>query len=117
MGRAYLAEAGQAELDEVFERVSELDERSCHLIRQGIEQALKDYQELGCTCSFGEWQGDVNGIAVGLNLGENFPIMSINCGGPSFSLSPEFLLDEVRPRLLAMTQRLKESFGVTDFNF
>ncbi len=117
MGRAYLAEAGQAELDEVFERVSELDERSSHLIRQGIEQALKDYQELGCTCSFGEWQGDVNGIAVGLNLGENFPIMSINCGGPSFSLSPEFLLDEVRPRLLAMTQSLKESFGVTDFNF
>lgn len=117
MGRAYLAEAGQAERDEVFERVSELDERSSSLIMQGIEKALRDYQKLGCTCSFGEWQSDVNGIAMGLNLGDNFPIMSINCGGPSFSLSPEFLLEEVRPRLLHMTQRLKESFGLTDFSF
>lgn len=117
MGRAYLAEASQEERDEVFERVNELDERSSDLIIQGLEQSMKDYQELGCTCSFGQWQHDVNGIAVGLNLGSNFPIMAINCGGPSYSLSSDFLLEEVRPRLLAMTQRLKESFGLTDFNF
>lgn len=115
IGRAYLAEATQAERDEVFERINELDERSSSIIMEGIEQAFVDYENLGCTCSFGDWQKDVNGIAVGLNLGSNFPLMSINCGGPAFNLSEEFLLEEVRPRLLAMTQRLKETLGVSGF--
>jgi hypothetical protein len=37
--------------------------------------------------------------------------MAINCGGPSFSLSREFLLDEVRPPLLALANRLQELGG------
>ena len=35
--------------------------------------------------------------------------MAINCGGPSSSLSMQFLLDEVRPRLLELAQRLEMS--------
>lgn len=116
MGRAYLAVASRGEVEEVLERVNELDDRSSALITQGINKSIQDYHELGCTCSFGDWQHDVNGIAVGLNLGSSFPIMSINCGGPSSSLSPEFLLEEVRPRLLSMTQHLKDTFGATSFN-
>lgn len=111
MGRAYLAEASQAERDEIIERVRELDEQSSTAIIDNINQAVQDYQELGCTCSFGDWLKDVNAIAVGLKLGGNFPIMALNCGGPSFSLSPEFLLKEVRPRLLDVVQKLKESMG------
>ena len=34
--------------------------------------------------------------------------MAINCGGPRFKLSPEFLLGEVRPRLLALRDRLQD---------
>ncbi len=112
MGRAYLVEASPNERQEIFDRVNELDERSSEAIRLGFEQALKDYKELGCTCSFGDWQKDVNGISIGLNLGINFPLMSINCGGPSSSLSQEFLLEEVRPRLLEMKQRLREAVGL-----
>lgn len=116
MGRAYLAVAGRTEVNEVLEMVNELDSRSGALITQGINQAIEDYRELGCTCSFGDWHQEVNGIAVGLNLGPSFPIMSINCGGPSSSLSEEFLLEEVRPRLLSMTQYLKDTFGVGSLN-
>ena len=35
--------------------------------------------------------------------------MAINCGGPSSSLSKEFLLMEVRPRLLELAHRLEMS--------
>jgi len=48
---------------------------------------------------------------VGVNLGPNYPIMALSCGGPSFSLSADFLLEEVRPRLQGIVQRLKESMG------
>lgn len=111
MGRAYLAEASQAERNEIIERVRELDEQSSEAIIEGINQAMQDYERLGCTCSFGDWLKDVNAIAVGVNLGPNYPIMSLSCGGPSFSLSADFLLEEVRPRLQGVVHRLKESMG------
>ena len=37
--------------------------------------------------------------------------MAINCGGPSFSLAPQFLLDKVRPPLLALAARLQGPDG------
>lgn len=114
MGRAYLAEAGKAEREEVFERVNELDEHSSEVIMSGLEKALKDYQELGCTCSFGEWKQGVNSIAIAINLGGIFPMMAINCGGPSSSLSADFLLNDVRPRLLEMKQRLQKTLGFAE---
>ncbi|NYT63883.1 IclR family transcriptional regulator [Alcaligenaceae bacterium] len=111
MGRAYLAEAGEAERLEVIERVRELEEPASQTIISGIDQALLDYQRLGCTCSFGDWNKHVNGIAVGVNLGTSFPVMAINCGGPSSQLPAAFLLDEVRPRLLDLVRKLKATVG------
>lgn len=111
MGRAYLAEIPVQEREEIFGRVRELDEQASEALMTGIAASLEDYNRLGCTCSFGDWQKDVNAIAVGLNLGRQFPIMAISCGGPSFNLSERFLLDEARPRLLELVGKLKETVG------
>src|SRR5690606_22457722 len=97
--------------EEIFGRVRELDEQASDALMAGISSSLSDYETLGCTCSFGDWQKDVNAIAVGLNLGRQFPIMAISCGGPSFNLSERFLLDEARPRLLEVVRKLKETVG------
>lgn len=112
IGRAYLAEATEQERLEIIERVRELDEQASQAIIYGIDQALLDYRRLGCTCSFGDWNKDVNGIAVGVKLGRSFPLMAINCGGPASQLSTDFLLNDVRPRLLDLVQKLKASVGV-----
>ena len=69
MGRAYLAEIPLQEREEIFGRVRELDELASDALMSGIATSLADYERLGCTCSFGDWQKDVNAIAVGLNLG------------------------------------------------
>jgi DNA-binding IclR family transcriptional regulator len=73
----------------------------------GIERALADHARLGITCSFGDWQKDVNGIACALHPGGGLPPMAISVGGPASSLGRERLLKEVRPRLLDMTRRLE----------
>jgi len=39
------------------------------------------------------------------------PPMSINCGGPAFTLSPEFLMNEARPRLIELVRHIEESLG------
>ncbi|MEW5890950.1 MAG: IclR family transcriptional regulator [Pseudomonadota bacterium] len=111
MGRAYLAVCPERERNDLMEQVRELDEVAWPRIRQGIETALQQYQELGCCCSFGDWQKDVNAIAVALRPGGGQAPMAINCGGPAFSLSREFLLQEVRPRLIELVQRLEASLG------
>ena len=95
-----------------MERVRELDEVAWPAIRQGIERALKEYRESGCVTSFGEWQTDVNAIAVPLRPGGGLPPMAINCGGPAFTLSKDFLLNEVRPRLLELVRQLEASLGL-----
>lgn len=112
IGRAYMVVADPSEREEILERVGELDTKTGDAIRKGLEQAAEDYRRLGCTCSFGDWHPEVNGIAIGLRLGSHFPIMAINCGGPAFQLSPEFLLEEVRPKLLEMVVRIRQSIGV-----
>jgi DNA-binding IclR family transcriptional regulator len=107
IGRAYLAVIDEAERGAIMRQVQALDEGAWPKVRAGIERAVKDHAKLGVTCSFGDWQKDVHGIARAFQPGGGLPPMAISCGGPASSLSKDFLLDEVRPRLIALTQRLE----------
>lgn len=107
MGRAYLAETSAPERNDILERVRELDEIKWPSIRDGVTRSIEEYSALGCCTSFGDWQPDVNAIAVAFRPANGGAILSINCGGPAFNLSPEFLLNEVKPRLLSLIDRLQ----------
>jgi DNA-binding IclR family transcriptional regulator len=61
--------------------------------------------------SFGDWQKDVNSIAVPVRPGSGLPHMAISCGAPTYVVSQEFLLSEVRPRLIAMAANLEKALG------
>jgi DNA-binding IclR family transcriptional regulator len=111
MGRAYIAALPDAQRDEVLDQIRAQDEPNWPKLRAGIEACLEQYRRLGCCHSFGDWQKDVNAIAVAFRPGSGLSPMSINCGGPAFHLSPDFLLDEVRPRLIDVAGRLEASLG------
>jgi DNA-binding IclR family transcriptional regulator len=113
MGRAYLAEISSSERDDILERVRELDELAWPTLRDRVMRAVDEYHALGCCTSFGDWQPDVNAIAVAFRPNENAAPLSINCGGPAFNLSPEFLLEEVRPRLIALVGQLRRPSPIT----
>ena len=53
----------------------------------------------------------MNAIARAFQPGGGLPPMVINCGGPSFTVSPEFLLGEVRPRLVEMVSRIEAALN------
>jgi DNA-binding IclR family transcriptional regulator len=111
-GRAYLAVIADEEREEIMEGVREVAEVSrWPALQRGVAKALLDYRGLGVCCSFGEWQKDINAIAVPVRPGSNLPHMVISCGGPAYNVSPEFLLDEVRPRLIALVTSLEASVG------
>jgi DNA-binding IclR family transcriptional regulator len=107
IGRAYLVRASEQERKDIFSRAQELDDMAFQALKEALDKGRQDYAQYGCATSFGEWQKDVNGIAVGfLPIGGN-QLMSLNCGGPSSSISKEFLLEEVRPRLIEIAARLE----------
>lgn len=109
MGRAYLAETSDSERSDILERVKELDHTRWPEIRDGVARSLEEYRTLGCCTSFGDWQSDVNAIAVAFRPASGTSILSINCGGPAFNISSDFLLNEVRPRLLDMVEHLRRA--------
>ncbi|RQH08954.1 IclR family transcriptional regulator [Paraburkholderia dinghuensis] len=109
IGRAWLAAVAERERTDVMEQIRELDDVAWPGIKRGIERGIEDYRTLNVTCSFGDWQADVNGIARAFQPGGGLPAMAINVGGPSFSLSKEFLLEEVRPRLMRVIAQLEDT--------
>lgn len=109
IGRAYLAGTTDKERNAILKLAFDLDETMADSVRAGIQRGQQDYREYGCATSFGEWQPDVNGIAVTFRSGGAIPLHVLNCGGPSSGLSKEFLLAEVRPRLLVLARQLEFS--------
>lgn len=109
MGRAYLAGISNNELESFLKLLEIQDAKNFPKLKAGIDKAIKQYKELGCACSFGDWQKDVNAIAVPFQPGPGLAMLSINCGGPAFNLSPEFLLDKVRPKLLMLVQQIQNN--------
>lgn len=111
MGRAYLAILPEAERAELLEQIRAQDEANWPKTRAALEASLEQYGRVGCCSSFGDWQRDVNAVAVAFRPPRGLMHLSVNCGGPAFQLSPEFLLREVRPRLIDLVQRLQLSLG------
>ncbi|WKB54261.1 IclR family transcriptional regulator [Eleftheria terrae] len=111
MGRAYLAMCDEGERQALMERIRELDEAAWPRLREGIEQGVQQYRELGVCCSFGDWQPEVNAIAVAFRPAGQRKLMAINCGGPAFHLSRDDLLGQVRPRLVALGAQLERAAG------
>ena len=112
MGRAYLTAVSENERDDIMQRVRELaDTNRWSDLQQGVAKALRDIRELGVCCSFGEWQKDVNAIAVPVRPGGGLPPMAINCGALAYMVSAGFLLEKVRPRLIALVNELEASLG------
>jgi DNA-binding IclR family transcriptional regulator len=109
IGRAYLAGASETERNAIVRLAMKIDESAGDALRESVARGLRDVEEYGCATSFGEWQPDVNGIAVTFRSTGKGPMHVINCGGPSSSLSRTFLLEDVRPRLLALAQKLAAS--------
>jgi DNA-binding IclR family transcriptional regulator len=114
MGRAYLTAVTEAERLDILERVRELSDERWPDLEAGVVQAQKDMRTLGVCCSFGEWQADVNAIAVPVRPGGGLPPMAINCGAPAYIVSKDFLLEKVRPRLIALAHDLEVSLGTAD---
>jgi DNA-binding IclR family transcriptional regulator len=111
IGRAYIAGASEFERQDIQRQLRAADEAAWPRTKRMLDAAFEQHRKIGCCSSFGEWQPDINGIAIGFRPGGGLPAMAINVGAQSFNLPRAFLLGEVRPRLTSVVRRIEEALG------
>jgi DNA-binding IclR family transcriptional regulator len=116
IGRAYLAACEERERRALVRALHERAGDSAKALDRSLDSALGTYELLGACWSLGDWDSDINGIAVGFNPGHGLSTMAINCGGPAVSTTSTFLVNEVRPRLLHVVERIRREFGQQSFS-
>lgn len=111
MGKALLCVLPEAERGQLLDSVRQRDPNNWPLVRAGVEQAQRDYQERGFCMSAGEWQGDVHAVGVPVLGIDGQQLLSFNCGGPSYLLPRERLEEDVGPRLVRLVRQIDCNLG------
>lgn len=109
MGRALLCALSEQERDSLLAQVRLRNEGDWPRIRAGVDQALKDYAELGFCLSLGDWKKDVHAVAAPLVPSDGSRILVFNCAGASFQLRRHMIEDDIGPRLLNLVTNVKEA--------
>nr|WP_232923638.1 IclR family transcriptional regulator [Pseudomonas synxantha] len=104
-GRACLAAMPETEREFLLEHIRSKDPANWPTIRKGLERAFRDFEDYGYCLTIGEWQKDVNSVAVPL-VHAQYGVLAFNCGGPSFHMTREKLEDDIGPRLINMVNNI-----------
>lgn len=105
VGRACLAAMPETEREFLLDHIRQRESDQWPSIRKGLDRAFRDYTDYGFCLSIGEWHRDVNSVAVPL-LHPQYGLLTFNCGGPSFQLPREGLMDDIGPRLINMVNNI-----------
>lgn len=111
IGRAWLAASTAAERQQALDYLrSHAPEQWQAAMAQLPQWPLPGDANRSQVChSFGDWQSNVNAVAMAFSPGRGLPLMSISCGGPSRLVSADFLRQRVQPELERMVRRLQKA--------
>ncbi|MCF5227658.1 IclR family transcriptional regulator [Pseudomonas syringae] len=105
VGRACMAAMPETEREFVLDHLRQREADQWPAIRKGLDRAFRNFTDYGFCLSIGEWHRDVNSVAVPL-LHPQYGLLTFNCGGPSFQLPREQLVDDIGPRLINMVNNI-----------
>jgi len=96
MGRAYLAALPE-------------DQRA---VLKGIQRAAKQVEETGYCLSLGDWQKDINGVAVPIRFPSAQHCYAINLGGPAYLLKEDHIRRTLGPDLVRVARQIEKGFAL-----
>ncbi|MFV3291612.1 IclR family transcriptional regulator [Pseudomonas sp. NY11955] len=111
MGRAYLAALPQDEREVLLDQLRTRNPENWPALGEQLERAFRQYQELGFCLSCGDWQKDINAVAVPLVKPDGSGVVAFSCGGPAFALRQHMLEDDLGPRLSHLVRNVEASLG------
>ncbi|KRW94498.1 IclR family transcriptional regulator [Paracoccus sp. MKU1] len=102
MGRAWLAAQSEAELEGLLVGLGDrAEEVAGHVARARDEIAAQ-----GFCVTLGGWTVGVNSAAAPILAPDGRTVMGLNCGGPESVMTPDFIRQEVGPRLARLAATL-----------
>lgn len=107
MGRALLAALPEEERRFLMDHLARKDPERWPRIRDGIDEAIDEYQTRGFTLSSGDFDPDINAVGVPFIPPDGSNIMAFNCGGPSFLLTRKRLVSDLGPRLVDLVRNVE----------
>ncbi|HEY4075163.1 MAG TPA: IclR family transcriptional regulator [Herbaspirillum sp.] len=107
MGRAHYCGLTEAERGLLLSGLAERSPSEFKQIKESLQAGLKSFKSLGFCVSVGDWQSDVNAVAVPYRSADGTSVLSFNCCGPSFLITPQDIAEKWGPRLLNMVQNIK----------
>jgi DNA-binding IclR family transcriptional regulator len=107
IGRAYLCGVSDKERDVLMDNIRRDNKGDWKAVKEGVEQAIKDYQDRGFCYSVGGWDMGINGVAVPFIPEDGTDVLSFNCGGPPFILTQSIMEDDIGPRLVSLVENVR----------
>lgn len=111
IGLAWLAALQEDQRRETLAQLAARRGADGPLLERAAAQAVRDHAALGVACAFGTWRATINAIARPFRLRPDLPPIAISCGGQARQLAQEYLLREVRPRLIDTVTSIEEALA------
>jgi DNA-binding IclR family transcriptional regulator len=114
MGWAYLSAIDEAERESLIPQLrARVGEARWPHIENCLRQAAEEIATRGFCSNFGDWNAQVNSVAVPFRMpNRDMPVLAFNCGGPSYVLSRERLENELGPRLVDLARNVSAAGGI-----
>ncbi|MGH1355480.1 MAG: IclR family transcriptional regulator [Thalassovita sp.] len=113
MGRAYIAGTERHERAQIMQRIQDrIDPEDWPRMQDEIEDAAEQIRTQGFYVNVGQWQPDVNSVAVPYrSMHGDTPMLAFNLGGPAYILPKERLIEELGPKLVQMRNTIARVSG------
>ena len=80
-------------------------------VREGLDQAVKDYEKYGFCFSLGDWNKNVFAVGVPMLSTHGRKAMAFSCFGPAHEMTRARLITDLGPRLIEMRDRVQNAIG------
>lgn len=107
MGRAYLAATSDTDRRFLYDQIRLSDEQNWPRHQIKLNAASAEYEKYGYCTSFGEWEEEINAVAVPFVSADRV-LWVLNCGGPAFILTKDKILNSVAAKLVELKNRIHE---------
>jgi DNA-binding IclR family transcriptional regulator len=80
-------------------------------VREGLDQAVKDYEKYGFCFSLGDWNQNVFAVGVPMLSKDGGKVMAFSCFGPVHEVTRARIVTDLGPRLTELRDRVRNALG------
>ena len=111
MGYAYLWGLPVAERELILAAVRKRAGAEWPTIKKRLDAAFKSIERTGFCIAEGVYERSLNGVGVALVLQNGAEVHAFSCSGPAFQLTQQHLQEHIGPRLVAMSDIVRDDLS------